>query len=113
MESLVHRRDPLHRYIIRQITIAAQQPSARAAHGGAVEMHYLGFGMHTGIRAPAGSDPDRLVCHQAQSPFQLILDVAGMSLALPAMVGRPVIFDSRCPAHATLRSGLIWPAAAR
>jgi hypothetical protein len=77
----------------------AEQPVARGAHGTAVEVHDLCGGMNTGVGAPSAKNVDRFVGDAGQRFLERGLDADAVPLALPAVVGRTIVFDAECDAH--------------
>src|SRR5699024_1627233 len=57
------------------------------------------LGVHAGIRAAAGGDTNKRIRHLRQRILQRVLHAGGMGLALPAMIIRAVILDTRCQPH--------------
>ena len=61
-------------------------------------MHHLTAGMHTRIGAPGTLYFNRLIRNFRQRLLKHCLDPNTITLTLPAIVGRAVVFDSKCDA---------------
>src|SRR5690606_7166589 len=77
----------------------AQNPAARCPLGGAVEVHHLGFRMHAGVGTPGAHRFYGSIGHPGKRVLEETLHTFTVALTLPAVIGRPVVFNSKCDAH--------------
>ena len=70
-------------------------------------MRDLTRGVHAGVRTPGTNGCDRLVGNDAQSLFDALLNATPVLLALPAIVGGTVVFDSDGKSHVRMLRGVV------
>jgi len=91
------------------VKVTAGANGAVGTVGAAVEVHHLAGGVNPGIGAAGAGHLDGFVGNASQRRLDRGLDADTVLLALPAHVGRAVVFDAECDAHQESGDSLlIW-----
>ena len=94
VEPVRHRVRPAHADIVGQVRIDAEQPAARPAGNGSVEMNHLSTGMDARIGATTADQVERTVGDLGNGAPELRGHGALATLLLPARECGAVVFDT-------------------
>jgi len=100
MEVVGHAGHPGDGDVVRQVAVGAEQPAARRALAGGIEMSDLPARVNAGIRPPGTNHLEFVIRNRRQRLLEALLHADAGFLALPAVVRGTVVLDTDRESHA-------------